>query len=80
MFITPYQIGLAVAADSSRSTALLIPAAQILGAALGPLAASIFITNDNVGIVPWFGMSALLCSLALFGVFLMFSRRRAITV
>ncbi len=80
MFITPYQIGLAVAADSSRSTALLIPAAQILGAALGPLAASVFITNDNVGIVPWFGMGALLCSLGLFGMFLMFSRRRAITV
>lgn len=80
MFITPYQIALAVAADSSRSTALLIPAAQILGAALGPLAASMFITNDNVGIVPWFGMGALLCSMALFGLFLLFSRRRAITV
>ena len=36
MFIIPYQIGLAVAADSSRSTALLIPAAQLLGAAIRP--------------------------------------------
>ncbi|QND53888.1 MFS transporter [Phyllobacterium sp. 628] len=80
MFITPYQIGLAVAADSSRSTALLLPAAQILGAALGPLAASAFITNDDVGVVPWFGIAALLCSLALFGVFLVSSRRRAVAV
>ncbi|MBA8880655.1 MFS transporter [Phyllobacterium myrsinacearum] len=80
MFIAPYHIGLAVAADSSRSSALLVPAAQILGAAMGPIAASLFITNDDVGIVPVFGMGALLCSLALFGTFLLFSRRRAITV
>ena len=77
MFIIPYQIGLAVSADSSRSTALLIPAAQLLGAAFGPLAASLFITDD-VKAVPYFGICALITSLVLLGLFLVVSRSRDI--
>ncbi|EJN06329.1 arabinose efflux permease family protein [Phyllobacterium sp. YR531] len=64
MFITPYQIALTVAADKSRATALLLPAAQLLGAALGPIGASLFIINDDVGAVPYFGVAALSCSLS----------------
>jgi hypothetical protein len=78
MFIIPFQIGQTVAADSSRSTALLVPAANLFGAALGPLAASTFVVGDDASAVPVFSIGAVVFSLALFGLFLMTSRRRAI--
>lgn len=78
MFIIPFQIGQTVAADSSRSTALLVPAANLFGAALGPLAASIFVVGDDASAVPAFSIGAVVVSLVLFGLFLTASRRRAI--
>jgi DHA1 family inner membrane transport protein len=78
MFIIPFQIGQTVAADSSRSAALLVPAANLFGAALGPLAASIFVAGDDASAVPVFSIGAVVVSLALFGLFLMTSRRRVI--
>ena len=45
MFVIPFMIGQTIDADSSRSTALLIPAAQLFGAALGPLAASMLVVG-----------------------------------
>ncbi|WP_158813786.1 MFS transporter [Methylocapsa sp. S129] len=78
MFIIPFQIGQTVAADSSRSTALLVPAANLFGAALGPLAASIFVVGEDASAVPVFSIGAVVVSLALFGAFLAVSRRRAI--
>ena len=65
MFIIPFQVGMAVAADHSRSTALLVPAANLLGAGLGPLAASVFIAGDDVSPVPYFGIGAIIVSAAL---------------
>jgi len=78
MFIIPFQIGQTIAADSSRSAALLVPAANLFGAALGPLAASIFVTGDDASAVPVFAIAADVASLVLFGLFLMTSRRRAL--
>jgi len=78
MFIIPFQIGQTVDADSSRSTALLVPAANLLGAALGPLLASLFVVGDDAGAIPVFSIGAVLVSLVLFGLFLVASRRRAI--
>ena len=78
MFIVPYQIRLAVAADSSRSTALLVPAAQLLGAAFGPLAASLFIVADAVKAVPYFGIGARSPAWCCSALFLAVSRGRAV--
>jgi hypothetical protein len=77
MFIIPFQIGQTVAADSSRSSALLVPAANLIGAALGPLIASIFVVGDDASAVPAFSIAAAIVSLALLGLFLMTSRRLA---
>ena len=78
MFIIPFQIGQTVAADSSRSAALLVPAANLIGAALGPLAASLFVAGDDASAVPAFSIGAVVVSVILFGLFLMTSRRRAL--
>ncbi len=51
MFIVPFMIGMALAADSTRNTCLLVPAAQLLGAAFGPLAATAFVEGENASAV-----------------------------
>jgi MFS family permease len=76
MFVIPFMIGQTVDADSSRSTALLIPAAQLFGAALGPLAASMLVVGDDARAVPMFSIGAVIASLILFGLFLIAARRR----
>ncbi len=78
MFIIPFMIGQTIDADSSRSTALLIPAAQLFGAALGPLAASTLVVGDDARAVPMFSIGAVIASLVLFGLFLIATHRRAI--
>jgi MFS transporter, DHA1 family, inner membrane transport protein len=78
MFIVPFMIGQTVDADSSRSTALLIPAAQLFGAALGPLAASMLVIGDDARAVPMFSIGAVIASLVLFGLFLIAARRRRV--
>jgi MFS transporter, DHA1 family, inner membrane transport protein len=77
MFIVPFMISMTLAADSTRNTVLLVPAAQLLGAALGPLAATAFVDRENVSAVPIFGIAMTVFSLALFGLFLIAVRRRA---
>ena len=77
MFIVPFMIGMTLAADSTRNTVLLVPAAQLLGAAFGPLAATAFVEGDNASAVPLFGIAMTLLSLVLFGLFLLAARRRA---
>lgn len=77
MFIVPFMISMTLAADSTRNTVLLVPAAQLLGAALGPLAATAFVDGENVSAVPIFGIAMTVFSLALFGLFLIAVRRRA---
>lgn len=80
MFIIPYQIGWAVVADTSRHSAMLVPAANLLGAALGPLAASMFIVGDDVRAIPTFGIAAAVASLILFAVFQLIWRSRHTSV
>jgi MFS transporter, DHA1 family, inner membrane transport protein len=77
MFIVPFMIGMTLAADSTRNTVLLVPAAQLLGAAFGPLAATAFVDGENASAVPLFGIVMTVLSLALFGLFLIAARRPA---
>jgi DHA1 family inner membrane transport protein len=77
MFIVPFMIGMTLAADSTRNTCLLVPAAQLLGAAFGPLAATAFVKGENASAVPRFGIAMTVLSLALLGLFLIAMRRRA---
>jgi MFS family permease len=78
MFVIPFMIGQTIDADSSRSTALLIPAAQVFGAALGPLAASMLVVGDDARAVPMFSIGAVIASLVLFALSLIATRRRVI--
>jgi len=77
LFVIPYQIRLAIIADSTRGTALLVPAAQLLGSALGQVAASLFIIGADVRPVPEFAAFSVAVSLILLGLFVAASRRRA---
>jgi hypothetical protein len=76
LFIIPCQVGMAVAADESRSTATLVPAANLLGAAIGPIPASLFIVGNDVSGVIWFGLGAVIVSLILLMLFFAAMRRR----
>ena len=55
LFILPFQITIAIAADPSRRAALLIGGAQLTGSSLGPLLAGILIGEKDVGRVLLFG-------------------------
>ncbi len=55
LFVVPFQIRLAVDADASRGAALVVPAAQLFGAALGPAGASAFIDAGSSAGVAYFG-------------------------
>jgi hypothetical protein len=76
MFIVPFMIGMTLAADSTRNTCLLVPAAQLSGAAFGPLAATAFVEGENASAVPLFGIAMTVLSLVLFGLFVIAVRRR----
>jgi DHA1 family inner membrane transport protein len=76
LFIIPCQVGMAVAADESRSTATLVPAANLLGAAIGPILASLFIAGNDVSGVVWFGLGAVIASFILLGLFFAVTRGR----
>jgi DHA1 family inner membrane transport protein len=76
MFVVPFMIRMTLVADSSRGAVLLVPAAQLLGAAFGPLAATAFVQGDDASAVPLFGIVMIVVSMALFGVFLMVAGRR----
>jgi hypothetical protein len=78
LFLLPFLTPLAIEVDPTRRTALLGPAANLIGAALGPLAASLLVGDSNA-------RAALhLCTVfALAGVALIFGlhllRRRALS-
>ncbi|MEN9895266.1 MAG: hypothetical protein RIR97_1118 [Pseudomonadota bacterium] len=63
LFVVPYQIALTIVADENRKTALLVPAAQLFGAAIGPVGASLFLQGADVQPVPIFAGGAALASL-----------------
>jgi len=52
LFMLPFHIGLAFRADPSGRLAGLVPAAQLLGSAFGPLTASFIVEGENVAAVP----------------------------
>lgn len=53
MFLMPFQVRLAFDADAAGRVAVLVPALQLLGTALGPLCASIFlVSQDDAHSVP----------------------------
>ena len=52
--VVPFQIRIAVDADEARRAALLVPAAQLFGAALGPAGASFFVETGSSTAVAYF--------------------------
>src|SRR5262249_8140230 len=52
LFLLPFQVALAFRADSKGRVAMLIPSAQLVGSALGPLAASAVVTEAAPHAVP----------------------------
>jgi len=52
LFMLPFQIGLAFRADPSGRVAGLVPAAQLLGSAFGPLVASFTVHGEDAAAVP----------------------------
>ena len=75
LFVIPCQVGMAVAADKTRATATLVPAANLLGAAIGPILGSLFIAGDDVSGVVWFALGAILVSVVLLALFMAVARR-----
>lgn len=65
LFLMPFQIRLALAADPAGRVAVLVPALQLLGSALGPLITSAFVTDDNARPVPLVCASFALVALCL---------------
>jgi DHA1 family inner membrane transport protein len=76
LFIVPYQIRLAITADETRTAVLLVPAAQLFGLAIGPIAASLLIDGKDFRPVPEFAAASAVASVALLGLFMLVSRRR----
>ncbi|HSI50616.1 MAG TPA: MFS transporter [Ideonella sp.] len=73
LFMLPFHIGLAFRADASGRLAGLVPAAQLLGSAFGPLVASFMVQGEDAGPVPLASAGfAALAALLLLG-----TRRRA---
>jgi predicted MFS family arabinose efflux permease len=52
LFLLPFQVALAFRADAKGRVAILVPSAQLVGSALGPLAASAVVTEDDPHAVP----------------------------
>jgi len=52
LFMLPFHVGLAFRTDASGRLAGLVPAAQLLGSAFGPLTASFIVEGDNAAAVP----------------------------
>jgi MFS transporter, DHA1 family, inner membrane transport protein len=52
LFLMPFHIRLAFDVDPQGRVAMLVPAAQLLGSAFGPLTASFSISGEDVGHVP----------------------------
>jgi predicted MFS family arabinose efflux permease len=65
LFVVPFQIRLTVDADAARGAALLVPAAQLFGAALGPAGAAAFVDTGSAAGVAYFAAASALASIAL---------------
>ncbi|MBN0987640.1 MFS transporter [Amphritea pacifica] len=65
LFIMPFHLGLAFMVDSSGRVAVLVPAMQLLGSAIGPLTVSLMMNENNVLVVPLFSGAFALFALSL---------------
>jgi len=65
MFLMPFHVSLAFLADPTGRVAMLIPAMQLLGSALGPLVASFVVTGDDAASVLIVSLSFALAVVAL---------------
>ncbi|KRD47793.1 MFS transporter [Acidovorax sp. Root275] len=65
LFMLPFHIGLAFRADPSGRLAGLVPAAQLLGSAFGPLTASFIVEGENASAVPLLSAGFALAAAAL---------------
>ena len=65
MFLMPFHVSLAFHADPTGRVAMLIPAMQLLGSALGPLVASFVVTGDEAASVLIVSLSFALAAVAL---------------
>jgi len=52
LFLMPFHVALAFRGDTSGRAAMLVPAAQLLGSASGPLMASLIVRGDDASAVP----------------------------
>ena len=77
LFMLPFHIGLAFRADASGRLAGLVPAAQLLGSAFGPLTASFIVDGDNAAAVPLLSAAFAITAAVLL---LVTRRRRTATV
>ena len=65
MFLMPFHVSLAFHADPTGRVAMLIPAMQLLGSALGPLVSSFVVTGDDAASVLIVSLSFALAAVAL---------------
>ncbi|WP_280153450.1 MFS transporter [Piscinibacter sp. XHJ-5] len=72
LFMLPFHIGLAFRADASGRLAGLVPAAQLLGSAFGPLTASFIVEGENAAAVPLLSAAFAIAA----ALMLLVSRRR----
>jgi hypothetical protein len=68
LFLMPFQVGLALRADAKGRVAVLIPAAQLAGSAIGPLVASFAVSGDDAGAVPLVSLAFAVCAVILIAV------------
>jgi hypothetical protein len=64
LFVMPFQIPVAIAADPSRRAALLIGGAQLIGSSLGPFLAGLLVDENSVTPVLWFGTACIVAGVA----------------
>jgi hypothetical protein len=64
LFLAPFLVPMTIEADPSRRAAVQSGAAQLLGGALGPLLASLAVSDTNVHGVLWLGAGLMLAGQA----------------
>ena len=52
LFLLPFQVALAFRTDAKGRVAVLVPSAQLVGSAIGPLVASVTVSGDDARTVP----------------------------
>ena len=63
LFLMPFHISLAFRVDAAGRVAMLVPAAQLVGSAIGPLVASLLISGEDASAVPLVGLGFALAAI-----------------